>query len=36
MTGWRVRARVLAGNHCRLFIGTPEADLVAGMGWLQN
>jgi REP element-mobilizing transposase RayT len=31
MTGW-----VLIGNHYHLFIETPEANLVAGMSWLQN
>ena len=36
MTGWRVHAWVLMGNHNHLFIETPEANLVAGMSWLQN
>jgi len=27
---------VLMGNHYHLFIETPEANLVAGMSWLQN
>ena len=36
MTGWRVHAWVLMGNHYHLVIETPEANLVAGMGWLQN
>lgn len=36
MTGWRVHAWVLMGNHYHLFIQTPEANLVAGMSWLQN
>ena len=36
MTGWRVHAWVLMGNHYHLFIETPEANLVAGMSWLQN
>jgi putative transposase len=36
MTGWRVHAWVLMGNHYHLFIETPEANLVAGMKWLQN
>ncbi|MEY5011076.1 MAG: hypothetical protein RLZZ253_2215 [Verrucomicrobiota bacterium] len=35
-TGWRVHAWVLMGNHYHLFIETPEPNLVAGMGWLQN
>ena len=36
MTGWRVHAWVLMGNHYHLFIETPEPNLVAGMKWLQN
>jgi putative transposase len=36
MTGWRVHAWVLMGNHYHLFIQTPEPNLVAGMAWLQN
>jgi putative transposase len=36
MTGWRAHAWVLMGNHYHLFIRTPEANLVAGMKWLQN
>ena len=36
MTGWRVHAWVLMGNHYHLLIETPEANLVAGMQWLQN
>lgn len=36
MTGWRVHAWVLMGNHYHLFIETPEANLVSGMSWLQN
>jgi putative transposase len=36
MTGWKVHAWVLMGNHYHLFIETPEANLVAGMRWLQN
>jgi putative transposase len=35
-TGWRVHAWVILGNHYHLFIETPEANLVAGMKWLQN
>jgi REP element-mobilizing transposase RayT len=34
-TGWRVHAWVLMGNHYHLFLETPEANLVAGMKWLQ-
>jgi putative transposase len=36
MTGWRVHAWVLMGNHYHLLIETPEPNLVAGMQWLQN
>ena len=36
MTGWRVHAWVLMGNHYHLVIETPDANLVAGMKWLQN
>jgi putative transposase len=36
MTGWRVHAWVLMGNHYHLFIETPEPNLVAGMSWLRN
>ncbi len=35
-TGWRVHAFVLMGNHYHLLIETPEANLVAGMKWLQG
>ena len=35
-TGWRVHAWVLMDNHYRLVVETPEANLVAGMQWLQN
>lgn len=35
-TGWKVHAWVLMPNHYHLFIETPEANLVAGMKWLQN
>lgn len=35
-TGWRVHAWVLMSNHYHLMIETPEANLVAGMKWLQN
>ena len=31
MTGWRVDAWVLMGNHYLLFIETPDANLSAGM-----
>ena len=36
MTGWRVHAWVLMGNHYHLSIETPEPNLVVGMKWLQN
>ncbi len=36
MTGWRVHAWVLMGNHYHLLVETPEPNLVAGMQWLQN
>lgn len=36
MTGWRVHAWVLMSNHYHLFVETPEANLSAGMQWLQN
>ena len=35
-TGWRVHAFVLMGNHYHLLVETPEANLVAGMKWLQG
>lgn len=35
-TGFRVWAWVLMGNHYHLVLETPKANLVAGMGWLQN
>mgnify|MGYP001224274109 CR=1 FL=1 len=35
-TGWLCHAYVLMGNHYHLVIETPEANLVAGMAWLQN
>ena len=36
MTGWRIHAWVLMSNHYHLFAETPEANLSAGMQWLQN
>ena len=36
MTGWRVHAWVRMSNDYHLLIQTPEANLVAGMKWLQN
>lgn len=35
-TGWRVHAYVLMDNHYHLLLQTPEANLVAGMKWLQS
>jgi len=35
-TGWRIHAYVLLGNHYHLLLETPEANLVAGMKWLQG
>lgn len=35
-TGWRIHAFVLLGNHYHLLVETPEANLVAGMKWLQG
>ncbi len=34
-TGWRIHAYVLMGNHYHLLVETPEANLAAGMKWLQ-
>ncbi len=36
MTGWRIHAWVLMGNHYHLLVETPESNLVTGMQWLQN
>jgi REP element-mobilizing transposase RayT len=35
-TGWRVHAYVLMSNHYHLLLETPEANLVAGMKWVQG
>ena len=35
-TGWQVHAYCLLGNHYHLVIETPNANLVAGMAWLQS
>lgn len=35
-TGWKIHAYVLMGNHYHLLLNTPEANLVAGMQWLQS
>ena len=34
--GWRLHAFVLMSNHYHLLLETPEANLVAGMKWLQG
>ena len=36
MTGWQVFAWVLMDNHYHAVFRTPEANLVAGMKWMQN
>ncbi|VVM05924.1 hypothetical protein MAMC_00849 [Methylacidimicrobium cyclopophantes] len=36
MTAWRIHAWVLMSNHYHICLETPEANLSAGMGWLQN
>src|SRR5258706_14385578 len=33
---WRVHAYVIMRNHYHLALETPEANLVAGMHWLQS
>jgi len=35
-TGWQVHAWCLMGNHYHLVVETPNANLVAGMAWLQS
>ena len=35
-TGWRIHAYVMMDNHYHLLLETPEANLVAGMKWLQS
>lgn len=35
-TGWRVHSYVLMDNHYHLLLETPEANLCAGMRWLQG
>src|SRR5579864_2998863 len=35
-TGWKAHAWVLMDTHYHALIATPEANLVAGMKWLQN
>ena len=35
-TGWQVHAYCLMSNHYHLVVETPNANLVAGMAWLQS
>jgi len=35
-TGWQVHAYCLMSNHYHLAVETPNANLVAGMAWLQK
>jgi putative transposase len=35
-TDWQVHAYCLMGNHYHLVLETPNANLVAGMAWLQS
>jgi REP element-mobilizing transposase RayT len=35
-TGWKVCAYVLMSNHYHMVLETPEANLVAGMKWVQG
>ena len=35
-TNWQVHAYCLMPNHYHLVVETPEANLVAGMAWLQS
>ena len=35
-TGWQVHALCLMRNHYHLVLETPNANLVAGMAWLQS
>ena len=35
-TGWQVHAYCLMRNHYHLVLETPQANLVAGMAWLQS
>jgi REP element-mobilizing transposase RayT len=35
-TGFQIHAYGLMSNHFHLVVETPEANLVAGMGWLLN
>ncbi len=35
-TGWQVHVFCLMPNHYHLVVETPNANLVAGMAWLQS
>jgi len=35
-TGWQVHAWCLMRNHYHLVLETPNANLVAGLAWLQS
>ena len=35
-TAWQVHAFCLMSNHYHLVVETPNANLVAGMAWLQS
>ena len=35
-TGWRIHAYVLMSNHYHWLLETPQANLVAGMRWVQS
>lgn len=35
-TGWQVHTYCLMNNHHHLIVETPNANLVAGMAWLQS
>jgi hypothetical protein len=35
-TGWLVQPNVLMRNHDHLLLGTPKANLMAGMPWFQG
>lgn len=36
MHGWKLHAQVIMRNHYHLALETPQANLVAGMHWLQS
>jgi REP element-mobilizing transposase RayT len=35
-TSWQIHAYCLMSNHYHLVLKTPNANLVAGMAWLQS